>query len=60
MAKEPVDVTEAGRLFHKRGPANAVWPDQFPAAVFDRGTDRPPELVDHNRMLVATDDGGRM
>jgi len=38
MAKEPADVIEVGRLFHKRGPATAK--DRFPAAVFDRGTNR--------------------
>jgi len=44
MAKEPADVTEAGRLFHKRGPATAEdWP---PAVVFERGTSRRPELFD--------------
>jgi len=38
MAKEPADVIEVGRLFHKRGPATAK--DRSPAAVFDRGTNR--------------------
>jgi len=40
MAKEPADVIDVGRLFHKRGPATAK--DQSPAAVFDRGTNGRP------------------
>jgi len=42
-AREPADVTEAGSLFHKRGPATAI--DGSSAAVIERGTNRRPELV---------------
>jgi len=56
MAKEPADVIEVGRLFHKRGPATA----SVPAAVFDCGTNRRPELVEHRCRLAVADDGGRM
>jgi len=55
MAKEPVDVIEVGRLFHKRGPKTAD--DRSPAAVFERGTNRRPDLVDRRcRLAVADDD----
>jgi len=58
MAKEPADMIEVGRLFHKRGPATAK--DRSPAAVFDRGINRRPELVDRRCRLVVADDDGRM
>jgi len=58
MAKEPADVIEVGRLFYKRGPATAK--DRSPAAVFDRGTNRRPELVERRCRLAVADDGGRM
>jgi len=58
MAKEPGDVIEVGRLFHKRGPATAK--DRSPVAVFDRGTNRRPELVERSCRLAVADDGGRM
>jgi len=54
MAKQPADLIEVGRLFHKRGK------DRSPAAVFDRGTDRRPELVERRCRLAVADDGGRM
>jgi len=44
MAKEPADVIEVGRLFHRRGPATAK--DRSPVAVLDRGTNRRRELAD--------------
>jgi len=40
MAKEPADVIEVGRLFHKRVPVTAK--DRSPAAIFDRSTNRRP------------------
>jgi len=58
MAKEPADVIEVGRQFHKRGPATVK--DRCPAAVFDRGTNRRPELVEHRCRLAVADGGGRM
>jgi len=52
MAKVSADVIEVGRLSHKRGPATAR--DRSPAAVFDRGTNRRPELVERRcRLAVA-------
>jgi len=51
-------VIEVDRLFHKRGPATAK--DQSLAAVFDRGTNRRPELVDRRCRLAIVDDGGRI
>jgi len=58
MAKEPADVIEVGRLFHKRGPATAK--DRSPSAVFDQGTNRRQELVDRRCRLAVADNGGRM
>jgi len=58
MVKELADVIEVGRLFHKREPATAK--DRSPAAVFDRGTNRRPELVDRRCRLAVADDGGWM
>jgi len=57
-AREPADVTEADRLFHKCGPATAK--DRYSAVVFERGTNRRPELFDRKRWLEAADTGGRM
>jgi len=51
-------VIEVGGLFHKRGPETAK--DRCPAAVFDRGTNRRPELVDRRCRLAVADDGDRM
>jgi len=56
-ARESADVAEAGRLFHKSGPATPK--DRYPAAVIERGTDRRPKLFDRKRRLEAAD-GGRM
>jgi len=58
MVKEPADVIEVGRLFHERGPATAK--DRYPAAVFDRGTNRRLELVERRCRLAVADDGCRM
>jgi len=58
MAIEPADVTEAGRLFHTRGPATAK--DQSAASVFEWGTNWRPELFDRQHKLEAADAGGRM
>jgi len=40
------------------GPTTAK--DRSPAAVFDRGTNRRPELVERRCRLAVADDGGRM
>jgi len=58
MAKEPADVIEVDRLFQRHGPATAE--DRSPAAVFDQGINRRPELVDRMFRLAVAGDGGRM
>jgi len=58
MAKEPDDVIEVSRMFHKRGPTTAK--DRSPEAVFDRGTNRRLELVDRRCRVAVADDGGRI
>ena len=57
--KEPADVTEAGRLFHRRGPATAK--ERSPAADLVRGTNKRPELADRSRigLSAAEEDGCR-
>jgi len=59
-AREPADVTEAGRLFHKRGPATAK--DRSSAAVFERvrPTKGQPDLLDRKRKLEAAGAVGPM
>ena len=57
--KEPADVTEASRLFYRRGPATAN--ERSPAAVLARGTNkRTGELADRSRKSASVQDGCRM
>jgi len=51
-AREPADLTDAGRLFYKRGPASAK--DLSPAAVFERGIG-PLQIGDKRSCSIASD-----